>query len=145
MSREAVDKIVKSLLYEGYMLYPYRRSALKNQHRWNCGLVYPEGMESDHMITECLIAGGCGAEAAAVEVRFLQLSECDSWEETRERRILTRKSGANVFDFGSVRGETLVHHQRIDFDVYKIRVEIVNKTRLDPCVKDPLQCLISTH
>src|SRR5262249_8846648 len=45
MTSEFVDKIVNSVLYEGYMLYPYRRSSLKNQHRWNFGLVYPDGLE----------------------------------------------------------------------------------------------------
>jgi len=42
---KVVDTIVNTVLYEGYMLYPYRRSALKNKHRWNFGLVYPDGLE----------------------------------------------------------------------------------------------------
>ncbi|MGP4021943.1 hypothetical protein [Actinomadura sp. 3N407] len=29
------------VLYEGYLLWPYRRSALKNQRRWTIGGVYP--------------------------------------------------------------------------------------------------------
>src|SRR5689334_15518116 len=122
MSRPAVDKIVRSLLYEGYMLYPYRRSALKNQHRWNFGLVYPEGLEPNRMITECLISGDSGAESVTVEVRFLQLSESGAWEETEERQIVIHNLGANGFDFGSVRGEIVVHQQEVESGVHKIRV-----------------------
>ena len=57
MTLDLVDKIVNSVLYEGYMLYPYRRSSLKNQHRWNFGIVYPERTEPYCMTTECLIEG----------------------------------------------------------------------------------------
>jgi hydrogenase maturation protease len=31
MNTAAVEKIAKAVLYEGYMLYPYRPSAVKNQ------------------------------------------------------------------------------------------------------------------
>jgi hypothetical protein len=142
MSRQAVDNIVKSLLYEGYMLYPYRRSSLKNQHRWNFGLVYPEGVQPNRMITECLLTG---AETVCVEVRFLQLSQSDCWEEAAERQIVIHDIGSTGFEFGSVRGEILVQRERVDAEVTKIRVEIINKTRREPGVKDLLQCLVSTH
>src|SRR5690242_15306145 len=33
MNRAAVEKIARAILYEGYLLYPYRRSAIKNQMR----------------------------------------------------------------------------------------------------------------
>ena len=41
MNAALVDGIVKAVLYEGYMLYPYRPSAVKNQQRFNFGVVYP--------------------------------------------------------------------------------------------------------
>jgi hypothetical protein len=34
--------VADAVLYEGYLLWPYRRSALKNQQRWTFGGVYPE-------------------------------------------------------------------------------------------------------
>ncbi len=37
----SLKKLSDTLLYEGYSLYPYRKSALKNQHRWNFGVLYP--------------------------------------------------------------------------------------------------------
>ncbi len=41
MNAALVDGIVKAVLYEGYMLYPYRPSAVKNRQRFNFGVVYP--------------------------------------------------------------------------------------------------------
>ncbi len=41
MSGRRVTAIADAVLYEGYMLWPYRRSALKNQRRWTFGGVYP--------------------------------------------------------------------------------------------------------
>ena len=35
--------IADAVLYEGYVLWPYRRSAMKNQRRWTFGGVYPRG------------------------------------------------------------------------------------------------------
>jgi len=38
---EQVEKIAEAVLYEGYMLYPYRPSSVKNQQRWNFGVLCP--------------------------------------------------------------------------------------------------------
>jgi len=79
MNTAAAHRIAKVVLYEGYMLYPYRPSAIKNQQRFNFGVIYPQPFsrvrnESDPWImqTECLVQGGCLAELV-VHVRFLQL------------------------------------------------------------------------
>lgn len=76
-----VEKIADAVLYEGYILYPYRPSAVKNQQRWNFGALCPEsysraqgGTEAWTMQTECLAEGG-GATTLDVKVRFLHLSE----------------------------------------------------------------------
>lgn len=79
MKLEQVEKIAKAVLYEGYMLYPYRPSSVKNQRRWNFGVLYPktysdarEGTDAWRLQTECLIKGN--AETALQgRVRFLQL------------------------------------------------------------------------
>jgi hypothetical protein len=43
VNEELVDRIVHAVLYEGYILYPYRASAKKNRQRFTFGRVYPEG------------------------------------------------------------------------------------------------------
>lgn len=79
MNLRAADQIAKAVLYEGYMLYPYRPSSVKNQQRWNFGVLCPpsysaaeKGNEASTMQTECLVLGS-SATALAVRVRFLQL------------------------------------------------------------------------
>ena len=41
MNLAPVEAIAKAVLYEGYILYPYRASNVKNQRRWTFGGVYP--------------------------------------------------------------------------------------------------------
>ena len=63
MNRELVDKVVHAVLYEGYILYPYRASSKKNQReRFTFGRVYPKqysaaqnDREPCSMQTECLV------------------------------------------------------------------------------------------
>jgi hypothetical protein len=79
MNLATVDKIAKAVLYEGYMLYPYRPSSVKNQQRWNFGVLCPQsyseaqkGSEAWTMQTECLVEAG-SLTTLEVRVRFLQL------------------------------------------------------------------------
>jgi hypothetical protein len=79
MNRHAVDQIAKAVLYEGYMLYPYRPSSVKNQQRWNFGVLCPQtycdaqnASEKFAMQTECLVLGD-RRTALEIRVRFLHL------------------------------------------------------------------------
>ena len=67
-----VDKIANAVLYEGYMLYPYRPSSVKNRQRWTFGGLYPRpwsaaqgGGDAWAMQTECLATGGGGTKLSA--------------------------------------------------------------------------------
>ena len=77
---DALRKIADAVLYEGYILWPYRRSALKNRQRFTFGGVYPrshsDGREDDpwQMRTEVLLEGGRDARVD-VRVRFLHVVE----------------------------------------------------------------------
>ncbi|HKO96416.1 MAG TPA: hypothetical protein VJU86_05470 [Pyrinomonadaceae bacterium] len=79
MSLTLVEKIADAVLYEGYILYPYRPSAVKNQQRWNFGALCPrsyseaqKGTESWTMQTQCLVQTSTHV-ALNVRVRFLHL------------------------------------------------------------------------
>jgi len=79
MNAALVDGIVKAVLYEGYMLYPYRPSAVKNRQRFNFGVIYPHaysdaqgGTDAWTMQTECLVLGNEETHCA-VRVRFLRM------------------------------------------------------------------------
>jgi hypothetical protein len=78
---DAAKKIAEAVLYEGYLLWPYRRSARKNQQRWTFGGVYPREYsvargEDDPWImqTQCLLQGDEGS-SIEVGVRFLHVVE----------------------------------------------------------------------
>ena len=75
---ERVEAVVRAVLYEGYMLYPYRPSSVKNRQRWTFGGIYPRACAAEDeslrstMQTECLVEGGPEA-VVEVRVRFLHL------------------------------------------------------------------------
>ncbi|QDY80706.1 hypothetical protein FQU76_02370 [Streptomyces qinzhouensis] len=69
-------RIADAVLFEGYVLYPYRASAAKNRLRWQFGVLVPPGYaavsgESAHQRTECLFEPRAG-DRLAVELRFLR-------------------------------------------------------------------------
>jgi hypothetical protein len=74
MTADPVRAIADAVLYEGYMLWPYRRSALKNQRRWGFGGVYPPAAEGERstMQAQCLVEADAGA-AVEISVRFLHV------------------------------------------------------------------------
>jgi len=115
-----VDAIAKAVLYEGYLLYPYRRSAVKNQVRWTFGGVHPRdwseatgGFEPWLQQTQCLLTApgdGTASEYSSfpdgcrlgVTVRFLRLLECTrpgqpAWQEASEW-----STGAQDLDVGAL-------------------------------------------
>jgi hypothetical protein len=101
MNRDLVDKIANAVLYEGYILYPYRASSKKNQReRFTFGRIYPKqysdaqnGREPCLIQTECLVGNESHDASLQVTVRFLQPLARKIGEEVRhktdssERRI----------------------------------------------------------
>ncbi len=98
-----VEQIADAVLYEGYILYPYRASALKNGQRWNFGVLYPpayaaaqSGSDASSVHCECLVRGG----DLSVTVRFLQfVSGGRSWQEAMTRDVEVHAPGVHQFVF----------------------------------------------
>jgi hypothetical protein len=128
----AIDGIVRAVLYEGYMLYPYRPSSVKNRQRWTFGSVYPRawadwsGSDASTMQTECLIEGD---DETRVTVRpcFLHLIERDvralnepaaAWtglDELPMRSVTSLEVGGRRFDAWQEAGE-----QHLEVPVLKL-------------------------
>jgi hypothetical protein len=101
MNATVVEKIADAVLYEGYLLYPYRASAVKNQQRFNFGVLYPRvycelqvGSDAWEMRTECLVLGNDSSDTEA-KARFLQMASRGgdrpgglSHQEGQEREVL---------------------------------------------------------
>jgi hypothetical protein len=65
--------IADAILYEGYMLYPYRRSALKNRAGWTFGVVPPRinARPPSTLRFECLVVERAATKVTAT-LRFLR-------------------------------------------------------------------------
>jgi hypothetical protein len=78
MSLSLARAVADAVLYEGYLLYPYRASSQKNQARWQFGILGPPGAaeagvgEEAEMFADCLLAPGSDG-VLDVHLRFLQL------------------------------------------------------------------------
>lgn len=95
---DAVRAIADAVLYEGYLLYPYRASATKNTVRWQWGVLMPPSYadtgtgERSATHTELLAEPGAGA-TLHVRLRCLQL----------QRRIVEVHDGDRYVPVDSVR------------------------------------------
>jgi hydrogenase maturation protease len=109
VSGDPVRQIANAVLYEGYVLWPYRRSALKNRQRWTFGGVYPPAHSAEHPDDRAAIRAEVllrGSTKFDVRVRFLQVVRRQvfdrgepvdeltvagerhlSWEEATEREL----------------------------------------------------------
>ncbi|HJW71138.1 MAG TPA: DUF6084 family protein, partial [Candidatus Binatia bacterium] len=80
MSIERARAVADAVLYEGYLLYPYRASARKNQLRWQFGVLAPRawsdagGCEAWWSQTECLVEPGAETLLTGT-LRFLQVQK----------------------------------------------------------------------
>jgi hypothetical protein len=89
---DRVRTIADAVLYEGYLLYPYRANSRKNQTRWQFGVLGPQRAEErgigedDTMSAQVLIDSE--AASLSVVVRFLQL----------QRRAAERDTGDDLFE-----------------------------------------------
>ena len=125
---DAIARIADAVLYEGYVLWPYRRGALKNQRRWTFGGVYPEAWAALHPDDRCVMQTQCLTTTDPcdldVRVRFLHVVRRDltdaagsptdqllagparyvAWEEAAEREVgpgpLAVPAGREVEDVG---------------------------------------------
>src|SRR6266508_5594853 len=97
----AVRAVADAVLYEGYILYPYRASAQKNHSRWQFGVVMPaayvatDPSEKAAVHTECVLEYTASTSVEVV-VRFLHVQRrtaepasapIPTWDEAVEREI----------------------------------------------------------
>jgi hypothetical protein len=114
---DQVRSVADAVLYEGYILYPYRASAQKNRSRWQFGVLMPpsyaaaDPSETTSAQTECVFEHS-GAPAIEVVVRFLQVQRRTtigpalpdrapgSWDEAVEHEIPITIDGAQLLSGG---------------------------------------------
>jgi hypothetical protein len=106
MKFASMEAIADAVLFEGYILYPYRPSALKNRQRWNFGTLYPRvfaeaqtPQERWQFRAEVLLRADISTRLNA-RVRFLQLTPPetgseDDWAEGFPRSRTVEDIGMN--------------------------------------------------
>ena len=147
MNTEAVEQIANAVLYEGYMLYPYRSSAVKNRQRFNFGVLYPReycelqcGSEASEMKTECVVESTLSS-TIEIKIRFLQLAARQEWQEGLEREVYVQRCDLESiaahavtqrFTFeGSIEGEVELRALRLDQNLYKVTLSVRNLALLE--------------
>jgi hypothetical protein len=151
MNAQVVEKIAAAVMYEGYMLYPYRRSAVKNRQRFNFGVLYPrdycdrqQGSDTWEMRTECLVSGA-PASAIEIKVRFLQMVKTsEDLQEGIEREVcagrfpiaaLAAQTVSQPFRFEHslefVEGELELAASQIGEALFKLTLTVRNRARFD--------------
>jgi hypothetical protein len=151
-----IEQIANAVLYEGFLLYPYRLSSVKNRHRWNFGVLYPEPFggrfgERAKAQTECLLEAGPGA-ALDVKVRFLQLMDGSPVEREilaadLDLEELARCPHESRIEFSGLEGRIEVRARKTGLGLFQVTAGISNLGRFSGECRDEAlsRSLISTH
>lgn len=96
-----LSAVADAVLYEGYLLYPYRRSSPKNRVRWQFGVLLPRNWverdgpvpvgvagsaDSWYQQTECLLRVRDAGAVVRARVRYLQMQHKQVEEACRDGR-----------------------------------------------------------
>ena len=157
MNFDSVEKIAAAILYEGYILYPYRPTAVKNRQRWNFGTLYPRVYaqaqrpeEPYRLVAECLVVADAQA-SLDVRLRFLQLVRQQqssslltdpslAWDEAVERTsehstlrisdLIASPLSITAMTDGDLQIDLTISAHVLSDGACKLRLEVQNTTTL---------------
>ncbi len=157
MNFDGAEKIAAAILYEGYILYPYRPTAIKNRQRWNFGTLYPRvyaeaqrPQEPFRLVAECLAAAD--AEATLdVRISFLQLLPTQNGNELTDPSLAWDEAVERISEHAGIRiNDLIVSPVRVGIEIENLRMELnisaemvedgVCKFRFDFQNTSPLSC-----
>jgi hypothetical protein len=136
---DEVDRLAEAVLYEGHLLYPYARSALKNQRRYPLGALYPDPFCRAHdagdlssLQMECLALARPGA-TMEVSLAFLHQSQEEAIPREVRAPRLSLGSGEDSrvsaqFVFAPLCGELVAMARPLRHGVYQVTVRVLNET-----------------
>jgi hypothetical protein len=132
--RTDVDAIARAVLYEGYSLYPYRASALKNRRRILFGTLMPAAwaeaqgsLEPSEAKTECLLVAKVRAPFVHCSLRFLRLGP-EPREKVVEMPLMVPKAARVASLTGGLACSLEATAVCIGDRTYRLRVAVRNVT-----------------
>jgi hypothetical protein len=156
-----LEALLGTLLYEGYALYPYTASAVKNATPTPFGIVYPPSYAAgpsaafDRLRLHGVVRGDSGARLGA-EVRFLQAA-AEGGHRAVERRLAVPEASlarladdpyTECFEFGHLTGRLRLSAEPRGQGLWRIALCVHNTTPLEPGAEraEALHSsLLSTH
>lgn len=170
---EPARAVADAVLYEGYLLYPYRRSSAKNRVRWQFGVLAPpvwaeantppdEGLsgsaESWWNRTECLLEAP-PATAVELRLRFLHLQPGPALDRAMPHEVAASTTLADLVGdeqvaeiaVDGVQGRLRWGGERVEgpFQLHRLSVRVENTDGAVPadCPRDEAlrAAMISTH
>ena len=128
-----LERLVDSLLFEGYALYPYTPNARKNATPTPFGIVYPGDYARNEMhVFERMQMQGVVTDADALvtgEVRFLQTA--GEKHKATERRVQLGAAPCRVtFEFDGVEGYAELLLERLPDGNARVTLQVENTTPL---------------
>jgi hypothetical protein len=153
-SKSHLERLVDSLLFEGYALYPYTPGATKNATPTPFGIVYPAdyARNETHAFERMQIQGIVGSAESLVtgEVRFLQAS--GEKHRAVERRVNVGAAPNKVsFEFDELEGFAELLVDRLPDGRGRVTLQVENTTALteEEATGDRkdalLKSMLSTH
>ena len=153
-TKSHLERLVDSLLFEGYALYPYTPGATKNATPTPFGIVYPAdyARNETHAFDRMQIQGIITDADALVtgEIRFLQAS--GDKHKAIERRVQLGAAPSTVgFEFDDLEGKAELIVERLPSGMGRVTFQVENVTELTDQEatgdrKDALlKSMLSTH
>jgi hypothetical protein len=142
VNRQLAEQVANAILYEGYMLYPYRSSAIKNQQLWTFGTLYPPeysevraGTERSLMHSECLLQIDGDPQVRPtinIRLRFLQLVSGNECKEKSSEFDIDPAAGSKSFPlhFDNVEGAVSIASEPLPDNILKLTIELANTSSL---------------
>jgi hypothetical protein len=154
---DGLERLVNSLLYEGYALYPYTPGATKNATPTPFGIVYPPAYAElgastfDHLRLECIAEPGSRARLTG-ELRFLAPSGIRHQAQEQRAELppleLPEGESGQEFEFGALRVWMSLSARPIGDGRVRVALQVENQTpvsgELDRAAA-LTRSLISTH
>ncbi len=126
--------VADAVLYEGYLLFPYTRSALKNRSRFQFGVIMPHGYADPSEPTAMETTLLCRRENAGAQIeitaRFLQFDQSATEREVVMHTDLQDAVRRLPFRFDNLHG-LLTCSVVADGDYLRVTVLLENKSRID--------------